>query len=82
MIEIQINWDCDYDFYDSCFPEYQFVRFDSKSTETSSGFNFRLLFLEEETKLSEIKKIIKSCRRQANHARELLLGDWMLNSFV
>ena len=41
VILIDINWDCDLDFNDSCFPEYQFRRFDTKETNTASGFNFR-----------------------------------------
>ncbi len=43
VILIEIIWNCDYDFSDTCLPKYSFTRFDYpfKTTKTSSGFNFR-----------------------------------------
>lgn len=40
---IEITWDCDFDLYSKCFPQYSFKRFDLafSETNTSSGFNFR-----------------------------------------
>ena len=46
IIEIQINWKCNYDiFWDPCRFTYDFNRFDwrysNKSSSVASGFNFR-----------------------------------------
>lgn len=44
VIEININWDCNYDFYaKKCIPQYTFNRMDVKfkKASSSSGFNFR-----------------------------------------
>lgn len=41
VILIEIIWDCNLDFSNSCFPKYEFRRFDTKETNTASGFNFR-----------------------------------------
>jgi hypothetical protein len=44
VIQIEITWNCDYDYYSSkCQPKYSFYRFDLpfKQSQTASGFNFR-----------------------------------------
>ena len=43
VIEIIIEWNCDFDLGPLCLPKYSFRRFDTpfKETATSSGFNFR-----------------------------------------
>lgn len=41
VVLIEIIWTCDFDFGAPCLPEYGFRRFDSKDTNTASGFNFR-----------------------------------------
>jgi P2X purinoceptor 4 len=41
VVLIDILWNCNLDWGDSCFPTYQFRRFDTKETNTASGFNFR-----------------------------------------
>ena len=38
---IDIIWDCDFDFNRQCLPKFGFRRFDTKETNTASGFNFR-----------------------------------------
>ena len=46
VIQIIIEWNCDYDFGKECLPKYSFRRFDIpfKQTATSSGFNFRYYY--------------------------------------
>ena len=41
VVLIDITWNCDFDFKSYCFPKYSFRRFDTKGTNTASGFNFR-----------------------------------------
>ncbi|CAF0928545.1 unnamed protein product [Brachionus calyciflorus] len=41
VILIEILWNCDFDFTTKCLPKYSFRRFDTKETNTASGFNFR-----------------------------------------
>lgn len=58
VILIEIVWDCNFDFETSCLPKYQFHRFDTKETETASGFNFRFAnrFRENGTEIRELYK--------------------------
>jgi hypothetical protein len=41
--EIRIDWKCDYDFNEECFPTYTFNRLDTDSNKSKAalGFNFR-----------------------------------------
>lgn len=43
VIQIEIVWNCDFDFQTTCLPRYHFHRFDLPfhETRTASGFNFR-----------------------------------------
>lgn len=41
VILIEIIWNCDFDFHSPCLPIYSFRRFDTKESNTASGFNFR-----------------------------------------
>jgi P2X purinoceptor 4 len=43
VIQIEIIWNCNYDFFAKCLPKYTFRRFDSPffATKAASGFNFR-----------------------------------------
>jgi hypothetical protein len=41
VILIEIIWNCDFDFKTTCLPTYHFRRFDTKESNTASGFNFR-----------------------------------------
>ncbi len=43
MIEIEIIWDCDYDFNTNCQAIYKFNRIDTsfKQESAATGFNFR-----------------------------------------
>ena len=46
MVQIEIEWNCDFDFWnfwEDCFPEYKFSRFDMAFSKSyaASGFNFR-----------------------------------------
>ncbi|RNA03750.1 P2X purinoceptor 4, partial [Brachionus plicatilis] len=58
VILIEIIWDCDFDFQSSCLPKYFFHRFDSKQTDTATGFNFRFAnrFREHGTEVRELYK--------------------------
>ncbi|CAF0949069.1 unnamed protein product [Brachionus calyciflorus] len=41
VVVIDIIWECDFDFNKQCLPKFGFRRFDTKETNTASGFNFR-----------------------------------------
>ncbi len=43
VVQIEIDWNCDYDKKDSCFPKYSFIRYDIpfSAVSAASGFNFR-----------------------------------------
>jgi hypothetical protein len=41
VILIEIIWNCNYDSITNCLPVYSFRRFDTKESNTASGFNFR-----------------------------------------
>ena len=44
VIQIGINWECNYDVYwKKCIPTYKFTRFDLpfRASTSASGFNFR-----------------------------------------
>ncbi len=58
VVLIDIIWECDLDWNDICFPTYQFRRFDTKETNTASGFNFRFAnkYFEDETEYRVLYK--------------------------
>lgn len=59
VILIEIIWNCDFDFQSSCLPKYYFNRFDSKQTDTASGFNFRFANKFRENNL-EVRELYKA----------------------
>ena len=41
VVLIEIIWNCNFDFGGHCLPQYSFRRFDTKESNTATGFNFR-----------------------------------------
>jgi hypothetical protein len=60
MIEIEIMWDCNYDFKANCQAKYKFNRMDASFKEESAatGFNFRYAdkFRHNDTELRYLVK--------------------------
>lgn len=61
VIQIEISWNCDYDYYSSkCQPKYSFYRFDLpfKESQTASGFNFRYAEKYLDTKTGQYNRTL------------------------